>query len=93
MATYIVGKRQPKPLAKQQTYFRETSQPTTLANAKYYYVVSKGFAGKLQGYNHSCTVVNGTLYKVCTSYQQALSYCEQQSAKWFWYLAIVPVAG
>lgn len=98
MATFIVGKRQPKQLAQYQPLQGSNNKPVHNGNgttatiaASQYWVVNKNFAPKLQGYNKSCTATNGKVYAIFATYAQALAYCNRHP-KWYYYMAIVPMA-
>lgn len=97
MATFIIGQRKPKQLAQYKPLSKASVTPAhhvaangTTANivATQYWVVSKAFAPKLQGYNKSCTATNGKVYGIFATYAKALQYCNNHP-KWYYYMAIV----
>jgi hypothetical protein len=91
MATYQLGVSTKTPLNALGGAQYAKQHPTQAAPAKSsantrYWVVSRGFAGKLQGYKAG-TSNNGTLYAVFASYAAAVAY--QKANKMRLYTSIV----
>jgi len=77
--TFIVGTRKPVALGLRTTTPNNAPSTTT---GNMFYVVSKGFAGRLQGYtSNKSKTGNGTLYAVFATRTQATAHIAKNNMR------------